>query len=208
MSTKVYVAYKVRPHIAKDPSQFWGWVRGTIARGEKEVQKVIRALYAELAAKVLIDSEAYKKHLGKETDGYLPRLSFAHRTVMHEFTKQESNPRRNLFDLGVEIAIRELDGGLYVIPHCDMLASNTLDFLKKDKALVDFCYWNNTDPPEGMTRRRWEARGKVWDAINDRGWRDYLLMTICDPSKFVYIDPWIDMVNEHNRKLKKEAAHA
>lgn len=37
----------------------------------------------------------------------------------------------------------------------------------------DFSYWNNTDPPEEMTRARWEARGKQWNRVAlDRGWQD------------------------------------
>lgn len=37
------------------------------------------------------------------------------------------------------------------------------------KWIVEFSYWNNTDPPDGMREgagyRRWVARGKQWDRV-------------------------------------------
>lgn len=29
----------------------------------------------------------------------------------------------------------------------------------------DYCYWNNTDEPDNVSRRQWKAREKTWDAI-------------------------------------------
>lgn len=207
MSTKVYVAYKIRPHITKNHVKFWKWVRDTIARGEKEVQAVLRTVYAEMLTNVQTDSEEYTKHRGENEDSYFYRLSFCHDTLVREFKRQETSLRRDPFDFNVTIAIRELHGELYLIPHCDMLVRNTLDFLKEDRRLTDFAYWNNVDPPEGMQEgsghRRWKARGHVWDLLNEKGWRDYLLITICDFQKFMYVDPWLDMTHEHHDAQKK-----
>jgi hypothetical protein len=38
--------------------------------------------------------------------------------------------------------------------------------------LREYNYWNNTDPPDGMTRRRWLERGRTWNrvALDGRGW--------------------------------------
>lgn len=43
---------------------------------------------------------------------------------------------------------------------------NNWDFseIYKIPCLEDFRYWNNTDEPEGMTRREWNRRGRIWDA--------------------------------------------
>lgn len=29
----------------------------------------------------------------------------------------------------------------------------------------DYCYWNNTDPPDDVTNRAWEVRSKTWDRV-------------------------------------------
>lgn len=67
--------------------------------------------------------------------------------------------------------------------------------------LVEFSYWNNTDPPARMGRgagyKRWQERGKQWDrvALDDGRWdarlthvvlpndssRDVQLLTECNP---------------------------
>jgi len=37
---------------------------------------------------------------------------------------------------------------------------------KAPKWAEDFSYWNNTDPPDGMTWKQFNARSRVWDKIN------------------------------------------
>lgn len=37
----------------------------------------------------------------------------------------------------------------------------------KIPGVEDFRYWNNTDEPEGMSRREWNRRMRVWDAQHD-----------------------------------------
>ncbi len=208
MSVKIWVAYKLKPQVTKDPAKFWKWVRETQARGEAEVQKVIRKLYGEMVENLKTDSEEYIKSLGENgKDDYYHRLTYCHDALVREFKRQGLSSLRSLFDFDVTIAIRELDGDLYVTPYCDMLCRNVLDFMKEDKRLVDFAYWNNTDPPEGMRQgagyKRWEARGKVWDRI-DPHIREYLSITVCDFQKFMYVDPWLDMVREEH-SLRKSA---
>ena len=47
MSTKVYTAYKVRPHISKNQRRFWLWLRKTMERGEKEVKDKLVEVYKD-----------------------------------------------------------------------------------------------------------------------------------------------------------------
>lgn len=37
------------------------------------------------------------------------------------------------------------------------------DFLKKIPHLEEYGYWDNTDQPEGISRKDWKARGRFWD---------------------------------------------
>ncbi len=54
---------------------------------------------------------------------------------------------------------------VYVVPFSDMAL---YDF--SPSVGVDYCYWNNTDMPEGMSRREWRQRRDVWDTILDTAW--------------------------------------
>lgn len=207
MSTKVYVAYKLDPKVTRNHAKFWKWIRETLHRGEQEVAKVIRETYVNLMKDIKEDHEEFQR-LRKEHGDYFSRLTFVHDTMARGFKASTMSHERHLFDFDVTVSIRELKGDLYVIPYADMLVAHTLDFMKEDKRLLDFCYWNNTDPPEGMREglgyRRWQERGRVWDKLNDNGWREYLLITVCDFSKFMYVDPWLDMIREHH-DAEKEA---
>lgn len=54
------------------------------------------------------------------------------------------------------------DGFAYVVP----VAENWLrSAIKPPKWARDFAYWNNTDPPKGMSSKRWDERRKIWDKL-------------------------------------------
>jgi hypothetical protein len=46
----------------------------------------------------------------------------------------------------------------------------------KIPGLEDFRYWNNTDEPEGMSRREWNRRGRIWNAQHD--WENPIVKTV------------------------------
>ena len=212
MSVKIYTAYKIRPHVVRNQTLFWKWVRETIQRGEKGLQKVLLGLYKSMMDGSWEKRSGYEEVFGTADDTPLRRLRHCHETIVVEYLKQARNSYRDPFDFDVNISIRELDGQLYLIPHCDMLARDTLNFLKRDSSLVDFAYWNNVDPPDRMRSgagyRRWKARGKVWDQLdpydNRNRWREYLLINICDVSKFSYLDPYLDLARKLRKTAKKD----
>jgi hypothetical protein len=41
---------------------------------------------------------------------------------------------------------------------------------ERPEGVEDYCYWNNTDEPDDVTRRQWEARGKTWDQVCLNHW--------------------------------------
>ena len=53
---------------------------------------------------------------------------------------------------------------IYIIPYAE-------NWIYQDFALPqnveDYCYWNNSDEPEGISYKQWKTRGKNWDSICD-----------------------------------------
>jgi hypothetical protein len=213
MSTKVWTAYRLKPSVAKSPAKFWQWVRDTNERGEKEVIKVLRDCYSNIVKSIDPESDEYKENAGyypvEKRNDYRIRLSMAQVRIRKAFKEASVSSFDNPMDLTVDVTIREYRGNLYVIPYANGFVRNTVKFMKRDPRLEDFCYWNNVDPPSYIRTkadyRRWEARGKVWDAIDNgtRSWRDYLLITICDFKKFEHMDPWLDLTRKSYRRDKK-----
>jgi hypothetical protein len=50
----------------------------------------------------------------------------------------------------------------YIIPICPNFISRNLTM---PAWCEDYCYWDNTDWPEGMTSREWNARRKNWENV-------------------------------------------
>ncbi len=203
MSTKIYVAYRM-----KDPTDLWPFMRDVIAEGGRrvrlEVNKLIRAIVA--------DDELLKEHDAFEREPK-DRFGAVYRSVEKRYRDQAGSAQRDMFDFDVRVVIRELDGELYLIPHCDMLLRRTLDFLKRDERLIDYSYWNNTDRPSKYSQRAWDYRGKMWDAIDASGWRNYLVIEVCTTASFYEVVPdpvserylkWA--MREDRKRARKQAA--
>lgn len=203
MSVKIYTAYCM-----KKPSQLWPFVRDTQRRGEQEVKKVLREMYENFSAGVLTDSEEYQRLTNTGWSDESARLRMAHDAITNGYRDQRTSSYRNPFNFDVSVVIREYKGRLYLIPLCDWMMRDVLDFLKEDPRLEDYSYWDNTDPPEEISRRAWKQRGKTWWEM-DKGpqWRENLVITICDYPSFYLIDPYLDIQRERAaaRKLGKDA---
>lgn len=198
MSTKVYVAYRL-----KQSKDIWPFVRDTRRRGEENVKKVLRVLHTTFSENVDTASKGYANAL-KFSDGNeaRARLKVASEAIREGYRAQLGRMERSIFDFDVSVAIREHKGRMYLIPHCDMMMRDALKFLARDRRLENFAYWNNTDQPKRISRREWDARGEIWDALDASGWGDYVTIIVCDWSKFYMLDPWLDMTREMIRKEK------
>ncbi len=42
---------------------------------------------------------------------------------------------------------------------------NIYECLVEQQEVIDFCYWNNTDPLDGVTDEEWIERGELWDKV-------------------------------------------
>lgn len=73
-------------------------------------------------------------------------------------------PERDIWDIDCGINIWINGHYAYIIPifpEYDML-----DKLKWPKWSEDYSYWNNTDTPDGVSQKEFDARGKMWGKIN------------------------------------------
>lgn len=53
-------------------------------------------------------------------------------------------------------------GKAYIIPYGQSWIASEFQLFE---GLEDFCYWNNTDAPEGMDYKQWVKRGKIWEKV-------------------------------------------
>jgi hypothetical protein len=205
MSTKIYVAYRL-----KDSRHLWPFVRDTRRRGEENVKKELVKLYKTMLDGVDTKSEAYQKTLAVYNgDEEIARLRIVGNAIREMYRAQLGKLERDTFNFDVCVAIREHADRLYVIPHCDSLMCKALDFLKRDKRLEDYAYWNNTDRPSHISQRQWDQRGRIWDAIDSAGWGDHLVIPICDWSNFYMLDPYLDIVKGiYKRRGREKKASA
>jgi hypothetical protein len=200
MSTKIYTAYRL-----KNPAKLWEVVRDIKKRGTENVRKELRNVYEAVMAEIDPNSDEYLR-LRATRDDWGARHSMAHDLVRERYRAQVTLMERNTFHFDVSVGIWEYEGRMYFIPFCDMLMGDVLDFMKEDKRLVDFCYWNNTDEPEGISRRTWKKRGDIWDAIDKAGWDNHLTIDVCYWNNFWRIDPWWDDATEYGKKLREAKA--
>lgn len=197
MSTKIYTAFKVKRKVSNNTITFWKFIRKIRKRGVKEVQSVLRKLYLDYASE--IESSDLEVIKAKESYSYndeKAKLLVAHKRIIQEYKNQQLSQYRNEFDFDVRISIRELDGNLYMIPHCDITMLKALDFLKKEKSIQSYCYWNSTDKPKNISQKEWDTRSTVWNKLYSNGWDNCMEINICNNNSLPYIDPIFDIMKK------------
>lgn len=201
MSTKIYTAYRL-----KSSKDLWPWIHKTRIRGEKEVKKVLTRVLTVMMGEVDPNSQRYQDLVKEGASDFSARMTLASRQVRKEYREQLTSSERDFYDFSVSLSLRELNGRIYIIPQCDMMMRDTLNFLKRDPMLEDFAYWNNADQPKHISKRAWDARGKIWDALDDMGpqrrWSNCLVLEICSWDKFMYVDPYMDMLRSRQKSNK------
>jgi hypothetical protein len=187
MSTKVYTAYRL-----KKSSDLWSFVRSANATAMKNVQERIREIHSDLMKTAPSESVDFGDLVERYQDEGKARSRIASDALLKGYGEQLSSSHRNDFDFNVSIAIWEHKKGLYIRPFCDMRMRDVLDFLKRDRRLQDFSFWDNTDRPKRITEKQWKARGRVWDAIDEdrtNGNTNCLVLDICSWTNFYFLLP-------------------
>lgn len=44
-------------------------------------------------------------------------------------------------------------------------STKMLEYIRNDPRFVDYCFYDNADWPEGMTKKEWTIREKAWDRV-------------------------------------------
>lgn len=182
MSTKVYEAYRLRRK-----SDLWPLVRDVRRKALKRLQPKLQEAFKQCVLTVSKTPEYQQKVLeGDKSESTL--MFMAERHLNHLYRDASISATKDLYDFDIWITIREFRGRLYLIPSCGIGAKGCLDFLKRDKRLEDFAYWNNSDQPRHISREDWETRGVIWDALDSGptvkgqlytdAWSDYLVLDI------------------------------
>ncbi len=218
MSLKVYRAYKLR-----QPQHFWKTVAYMRQQATEAVRAQLRALYKEWMANIDTTSEVYKKEFEiygsnpyvvskyskteqRKRADHAARREIVRRIFREGYKQSSVSSERDLFNFDVAITFRELDGEIYVIPYCESLLRDVLDFLDKDKRrFKEYHYQDQSDPPPitEVSTKEWAERKQVWETLSEyKRWPDYLVLDICSWNGWWQVDPGLEVTFEANAKKR------
>jgi hypothetical protein len=150
MSTKIYEAYRCP---ASKLNEFIDCFR---AHALKFTVKFIREYMSKLLPEAV--AEYQKKHT------YWKEPSLRFHKVMELCVEDSRRPEKGAFQLDCGLNIWLYRGKAYIIPICHL--RGLLKGFKLPEWAEDYCYWNNTDEPEGVPYEEFKARGDMWEKIN------------------------------------------
>lgn len=200
MSTTIYEAWRTTKSI--DTFKLVELIRGAI------VPKIEFAIKQQVANWQKMPHEDFIK-FSTETCGYVPYVlgpdaknglagkisPICYSSALQSLYKKQANdPHRNTWDLDLSFTFRKSGNRHYILPYYGCfynliergMVKSTLDKLSE---LEDYAYWNNTDEPEGMLRRKWSARKNVWNKFIKNWDSNYLTLEIMTPNTFMALDP-------------------
>lgn len=158
MSWKVYSGFKVQNAsfeiVAKMVDEFQEAIKPVI--DEKLSKVLLRMAVDAIDAAALSGSPAPSSPFGDAVSSYLD-------------TAEERNAKGLRFpgkDFGVSISLFPFEGAVYGMTHAE---DRDLENLWKSAPnVVDFAYWDNSDPPESVSEEEWAERSRVWSAIFEK----------------------------------------
>lgn len=168
MSTKIYTAWRMPIGVfAKDfMTAFQEHCLNKVALRLEELigaveEKVMKDVYDKHDWSKRLSWEDYVKQRGKQVK--------ARHVLKYSYLASDSYERSLLFDMDCSFNAWIHNNKVYVIPYGESWILNGFDVPEK---VEDYCYYNNADQPENLTRRQWDARAKTWDKIclDNHGW--------------------------------------
>lgn len=205
MSTKIYTAYRV-----KKGHDLWE----TLQRIRKKAEKGIDGVLRDLAKSLLQGSKENKdlKRLILDLSGHKDAdidkvidLDDVFYYMGEQYSRQQTSSQRDPFDFNVSVGVWQHKGWFLLIPYCDGFMRKVLDFMKRDKSLEDYSYWNNTDQPKNVSSKKWNERGEVWDIVRE-DWRTNLALEILTPQNYYLYNFWLDdQLKEASKKAKRKS---
>lgn len=197
MSFKIRTAYKLTKN-----SDLWPLAHDIRVTATQKVQTNLRRFYKGLLGDVMTDSPEFKAKLAESNgDEINAKLSIVRKVVHDGYRSTSTQSERSIFDFDVSIAIRKWKGKTTLIPYCDMVMRDALDFLADDPRLEDFHYQNQSDRPASISEEEWVKRRRYWMGMDKAGaWDDLFILEVCSWGMFYRIDPLWEMSAELRRE--------
>lgn len=165
MSTKIHKAWRMPISVLyKDfmPAFREHCFINVVKRLDETSSAVLPVVLQEIYDKYWKDRvtyEEFEKNRGK-------KVRVRH-VLKYSFLASKSYERSLLFNIDCSFNTWLYNNKAYVIPYGESWI--TKDFNVPEK-VEDYCYWNNTDEPENVTRKQWVARGDMWEKICLNDW--------------------------------------
>lgn len=196
MSTKIYTGFKLPMPMDEKALAFLQACRKQLLPVVmKKVQTSEVDLLLAAASRAKIEGKDFETIMSEMVPAWNPR---ARKAIIKEFSKSPVSWAREVARLRTQASespvlsepersrIFNLKSGLHLLPYKgetygiawgpDDITSAFLTL----PGVMDFAYWNNTDPPENISDEEWDARGRIWDIVIPGICADGLLFKLFD----------------------------
>lgn len=159
MSIKIYRAYQM------DYQLFDGFLKSFRTWAFETALKVKNSINFEAQEIEKRNAENYADYLKNGIDSIEiwlernPNKSY-HELLIDLFYKSSKKYKRSFTCIDFSLNVYFRKGKFYVIPYGEFLQTFILP-----KGVKDFPYWDNVDPPDGITSKQWIQRGKIWEEL-------------------------------------------
>lgn len=156
MSTKIYHGFKFAdPDMTVIHRHIMHW-RQELRLLQK---KATDAFVAEIAISMF---DAERMHPGTHT-GKSPLTDAVLMLWDRQAEVKKTQRRDPSVDFEFTISLMPFEGQVYGIAYTEQREWQRIWMAKP--FIIDFAYWDNTDPPEELPDAEWEERGRVWGAV-------------------------------------------
>lgn len=210
MSIKIYDGYKLPLLSITDLHKF-------LLRWRDEMQPIKDELYLRCGAELAVELfDRTQKYTAREVEEYdlrngriRPLYSSEEYIVkMHKKIKL-TGQREPQFDFGCELCLIPTNDSILAIIYTEQSSYKTC--WESQPGVISYSYYNNCDPPEGITRSQWKLREKEWmTALEDKhpGGVGLNFDPICErfPSSLQDAGPYIPSKSQRAKVLGENSA--
>lgn len=156
MSTKIYQAWRAPAHLV-NPAIDWARKR-MMAAAKKHIEMLMDNVGASKLGPV-------PDHIKGDPEGERVWERAKRLDVVWEAVVEDSkSPYRSVLNVTCGLNLWFYGEHVYIMPIGENFITRDMD-KRRPRWLEDFCYWNNTDEPDGVTYAEWQRRGATWDKV-------------------------------------------
>ncbi len=160
MSTKIYYAYRM-PHRLFSEAFLPTFRKHVFATAAEETTRLMEHVPVEDLKKMYEEGKEsrWKKVSFKKWQA-VPKYRLG--TLFNNMVEASKSKARSGICIDCSLNVWLHKGWMY----CILYGEHWLwEKYTPPAGVEDYCYWNNTDEPDNVTRRQWQAREKNWDAV-------------------------------------------